>query len=119
MSVAASLLAFGVSIHNPETEGRREWFNPGLGLVIQNDRVRGLAGYYRNSEDEDSFFVGAGGEFPLTRSTGATLSAIVVTGYESIPMLAPVATYYYEHNDIRIHAALVPEAAALFFEYRL
>lgn len=115
----AALLVFGLSLHNPDTLGAHNAFNPGIGLVVQEQQARILAGGYWNSESRSSFFIGGGGEIGLTRRMHLTLNAALVTGYEPIPVVAPIITLAYDFDPITLHAAALPGAVAIFAEYRL
>lgn len=115
----AALLFFGLSLHSPDTLGSHNALNPGVGLVVQEQQARIMAGGYWNSESRSSWFIGGGGEIGLTERMHLTINAALVTGYKTLPVVAPVVTVAYDLDPIIVHAAALPGAVALFVEYRL
>ena len=90
---AQTLVVPVVSYHSPRNGYSQ--INPGLGIERDyNERWALGAGYYRNSNRHDSFYVGA--NYTHVRLSGWRLgtSLGMVSGYGGvIPLVAPTVTY--------------------------
>lgn len=86
MDFDGTLLGPLISYHFDRKAGFNER-HPGLGYSTADGYG---AGWYRNSLDKDSFYVGKEWRKPLNGMLDATLQASLVTGYPAAPVLPAV-----------------------------
>lgn len=126
----ASLLVFGAAYHfdNPtvEDDGVSEYreFNPGLGLRLDwevgTPIVRGglIAGGYRNSFNERSYFGGVCAQ--AGDSVGVELALIRITGYWYLEdRLYLVPGFYVKADRYSLHTLILDEALGFYVEIKL
>jgi len=106
-----SLSIHGVSQHYSQPRRNREYneVNVGVGLNVDHARrFRTHFGYYRNSLDHGSFYLGASSEVcRLSVCLGGNLIAITGYTHEIVGGVLPVLSYVRE--DYRMNFVYVPE----------
>lgn len=103
-----SLSIHGVSHHYSD---RREYneVNIGLGLnVAHRGGMRTHLGYYRNSLDEDSFYVGASTEI-CRRPFCLGSNFVAITGYAADVVGGALPVISYIRENYRMNLVYVPE----------
>lgn len=120
MEPVLGLLIFGASIHPWDDEGVKRVTNPGIGLMVHEAQVQYGMGMFTNSLDQDSLFLSIGYDWEATEHVGATVNVAALTGYYVAPVVvSPMVTVYAQKGPARLHAAVMPEAVAIFLEWRL
>lgn len=120
MEPLLGILIFGASLHPWDSEGVQRATNPGLGLMVHQDQAQIGIGYFRNSLDRETAFLSLGYDWEASEHVGATFNVAALTGYYYAPILAcPMVTVYAQEGPARLHAAVMPEAVAIFLEWRL
>lgn len=80
-----------VAAYHPDRSRGYNEMNPGLGLRLPlfNSRWFAAAGFYRNSLDRNTTYVGVGVNVPLSNHVGLRFTTGMMTGYE-VPFLPVV-----------------------------
>lgn len=126
-----SLLAFGAAYHYGEPDKSEQVseynnFNPGLGFKLSmkvedsysETNINMVCGYYRNSIDNDSFFVGPGIEFG--KDYGLQISIVHISGYyNTIYDTTVLIGGFYKYENFSFHSVFVGDGIGFYVEFEL